>query len=182
MCLGVKHPSGSYDQIFITVRQLRVCKCGTLWRANGSSVYNYCWSSTAQSFLGPSPAGLLTIFYCHRLDTPLAWRARFTYLYSPGTEWPGYNPRHWVPFYSPPTNRNVTLEVFDPASTRDLRKTRFLQLKFSEILAETHADCSYFLIKMNMEVAEQVFMIIRPVAQETDGTGYRKLIDASRDF
>jgi hypothetical protein len=26
--LGVKHPSGAQDQIFITVRQLRVCWCG----------------------------------------------------------------------------------------------------------------------------------------------------------
>jgi hypothetical protein len=26
--LGIKHPSGAYDQIFITVRQLRVCWCG----------------------------------------------------------------------------------------------------------------------------------------------------------
>jgi hypothetical protein len=28
-CLGVKHPSGAYDQIFINVKQLRVCLCGT---------------------------------------------------------------------------------------------------------------------------------------------------------
>jgi hypothetical protein len=25
VCLGKKHPSGAYDQIFVTVRQLRVC-------------------------------------------------------------------------------------------------------------------------------------------------------------
>jgi hypothetical protein len=30
VCLGVKYPSGAYDQISITVRQLRVCWCGAL--------------------------------------------------------------------------------------------------------------------------------------------------------
>jgi hypothetical protein len=30
VCLGIKHPSGTYDQIFITARQLRVCWCGAL--------------------------------------------------------------------------------------------------------------------------------------------------------
>jgi hypothetical protein len=30
VCLGIKHPLGAYDQIFITVRQLRVCRCGAL--------------------------------------------------------------------------------------------------------------------------------------------------------
>jgi hypothetical protein len=36
VCLGIKHPSGAYVQIFVTVRQLRVCWCGALsltrWR------------------------------------------------------------------------------------------------------------------------------------------------------
>jgi hypothetical protein len=30
VCLGIKHSSGAYDQIFITVRQLRVCWCEAL--------------------------------------------------------------------------------------------------------------------------------------------------------
>jgi hypothetical protein len=30
VCLGVQHPFWAYDQIFITVRQLRVCLCGAL--------------------------------------------------------------------------------------------------------------------------------------------------------
>jgi hypothetical protein len=32
VCLRIKHPSGAYDQIFITVWQLRVCWCGVLMR------------------------------------------------------------------------------------------------------------------------------------------------------
>jgi hypothetical protein len=42
----------------------------SFWRENGSAVYNCCWASPAQSFLGPSPAGLMTIFYCLRFETP----------------------------------------------------------------------------------------------------------------
>jgi hypothetical protein len=57
-----------------------------------SVIYNYCLDSPAQSFLGPSPLGLATIFYCLRFETSLL---------------------------SPPTTRRVTVEVFDPASTRD---------------------------------------------------------------
>jgi hypothetical protein len=35
VCLGKEHPSGAYDQMFITVRQLRVCWCGTLSLTRG---------------------------------------------------------------------------------------------------------------------------------------------------
>jgi hypothetical protein len=37
---------------------------------------------------------------------------------SPRTGWPGYTPKHWVPFSSPPTARRATVEVYDPTSTR----------------------------------------------------------------
>jgi hypothetical protein len=35
VCLGIKHPSGSYDQIFITVTQLKACWCGALSLTRG---------------------------------------------------------------------------------------------------------------------------------------------------
>jgi hypothetical protein len=35
ICLGIKHPSGTYDQIFITVRQLLVCWRGALSLTRG---------------------------------------------------------------------------------------------------------------------------------------------------
>jgi hypothetical protein len=41
-----------------------------LGREDRSIVYNCCWSSPAQSFSGLSPAGLMTIFYCLRFETP----------------------------------------------------------------------------------------------------------------
>jgi hypothetical protein len=65
--LGIKHPSGAYDQIFITARHLRVCWCGALSLAKGSVVYNCCWPSPAQSFSGPSPVRPATIFYCLKI-------------------------------------------------------------------------------------------------------------------
>jgi hypothetical protein len=35
VCHGIKHPSGSYDQIFITVRHLQACWCGALSLTRG---------------------------------------------------------------------------------------------------------------------------------------------------
>jgi hypothetical protein len=52
-------------------------------------------------------------------ETPPTWRAKFPYLYPPGTAWPSYTPGHWVPFTSslldsPLTTRRDTVEVFWP--------------------------------------------------------------------
>jgi hypothetical protein len=70
VCLRIKHPSGAYDQIFITGRQLRVCRCGALSVTRGRSVVsNCCWPSPEQPFSGPIPVGLVTIFYCLKFDT-----------------------------------------------------------------------------------------------------------------
>jgi hypothetical protein len=43
----------------------------SLWREDGSVVYNCCRPSPAQSFSGPSPVGLATIFCCLRFETSL---------------------------------------------------------------------------------------------------------------
>jgi hypothetical protein len=64
----------------------------SLWQENRSVVYNCCWSSPAQSFLAPSPVGLVTIFYCLRFETSSTWRVRSPYLYPSGTGWPSYTP------------------------------------------------------------------------------------------
>jgi hypothetical protein len=65
-------------------------------REDGSVVCNCCWSSPARPVSGPSPAGLMTTFYCLRFETPSIWRAMSPYLYPPGAGWPGNTPRHWV--------------------------------------------------------------------------------------
>jgi hypothetical protein len=65
VCLGVKHPSGAYDQVFITVRQLQVCWCGALSLAREQICHSQLLLALASAvILGPSPAGLVTIFYC----------------------------------------------------------------------------------------------------------------------
>jgi hypothetical protein len=81
------------------------------------SFYNCYWPSPAQSLLGPSSAGLMTIFYCLRLETPPTCRSRSPYLYPSETGCPSYTPRCWVPSSSPRTTRRATVEVLEPAST-----------------------------------------------------------------
>jgi hypothetical protein len=64
------------------------------------------------------------ILYCLRFGTLPTRRARSPYLYPPGTGWPSYNPRHWVPFSSPYTTRRSIMEVFKPTSTQTSQRYR----------------------------------------------------------
>jgi hypothetical protein len=42
-----------------------------LWREDWSVVYNSCWPSPVQTFSGPSPVVLVTLFYCLRFETSI---------------------------------------------------------------------------------------------------------------
>jgi hypothetical protein len=91
-----------------------------------------------QSIPGPSPAGLMTVFYCLRFETPPTWRVKSPCLYPPGTGWPSYTPRRWVHFSSPPTTRRATVEVFDPHLAGSFYKTTRFYIAKDNIL---HSDC-----------------------------------------
>jgi hypothetical protein len=71
--LGIKHRLGLTTRFL-----LRWDSCGfvdvgrSLWREDESVIYNCCWYSPAQSFPGPSPVGIVIIFYCLRFETSLA--------------------------------------------------------------------------------------------------------------
>jgi hypothetical protein len=92
--LWMKHPSGAYDQIFTTVRQLRVflMRGGLSYERTGLS-----FTITA----GPRQRSH------SRVRVPWDSRSYFTLSDSR------------LPFSSPPTTHTATVEVFDPASTRD---------------------------------------------------------------
>jgi hypothetical protein len=65
----------------------------------GSVIYNCCWSSPAQSFSGLSPAGLMTILYCLRFDSPPKSGGPGLRIYIPKEQGgPDIPPGTWFPF------------------------------------------------------------------------------------
>jgi hypothetical protein len=71
--LGVEPHLGLMTRcLAITIWQLRCSFVGRpLWREDGSVFCMCCWVFPMQSFSGPSPLGLATIFYCLRFETSL---------------------------------------------------------------------------------------------------------------
>jgi hypothetical protein len=50
-----------------------------LWREVGCIVFSCCWVLSAESFSGPSPAGLTTIFFCLNIETLQSRRSKLLY-------------------------------------------------------------------------------------------------------
>jgi hypothetical protein len=103
VCLGVGLPSGAHDQIFFFC--FLADDCGfldlwhPLWWEDGSVIYcttdsRPCQSSHSWVEVPQNSRPYFTVSF----ETPPTWMARSLYLYPPGTGWPSYTPRHWVPF------------------------------------------------------------------------------------
>jgi hypothetical protein len=93
VCLGIKHKFGAYDQIFITCVTVTVL---FLWGALSDERTGLCFIYAA----GPCQRSLSLV--------RVPWDSRPYFTVSDLR----------LPFSSPPTTRRVTVEVFDPASTR----------------------------------------------------------------
>jgi hypothetical protein len=132
--LGIKHPSGAYDQIFISVRQLRGVDVGrSLWRGRVCRL-KLLLALARAVILGSESRGTR--------DHILLSDSRLS-------------------FSSPPTTRRATVEVFDPASTRDptfelvifSRRPRWATLgaAYGKFCAEMDHKCNYkFLMEQFM--------------------------------
>jgi hypothetical protein len=89
---------GPRPDIYYCQRAAGLFMWGVLSEEKTGLPYSCCWLSAAQSFLGPSPEGL--IFYCLWFETPPTYRSRSPCLCPPGSGCPSYALRHWVPFSS----------------------------------------------------------------------------------
>jgi hypothetical protein len=142
VCLGVKDSSETYDQIFITVRQLRVCWCGALSLTRGRVCRLQLLLVLASAFiLGSEFRGTRDHILLSRIRDSPNLEGQAPHLYSTGTGWHSHTPRHWVPFSSPPTTRRATVEVFEPASIRGTRRLLLWLLPCADPTENTVFHC-----------------------------------------
>jgi hypothetical protein len=81
VCLGVKHPSGAYDQIFITVRQLRVCWCGALSDEITGLPFTIAASPRQRTHSRVRVPGDSWPYFTVSDSRPPTWRTKSPYLY-----------------------------------------------------------------------------------------------------
>jgi hypothetical protein len=80
VCLGIERPCGTCDQILLpAVWNLRYCFCAAPSLTRGLVCNLQCNHSMVQVAQNPKP------YFTVSSETPPTWRARFLYLYPPGT-------------------------------------------------------------------------------------------------
>jgi hypothetical protein len=124
VCFGIKHPSGACDQIFITVKQLRVCWYGALSLTRGRVCRLQLLLVLAS--VGSESRGLGTIFYCLRFEASIFVSSYYTQGYGGGIR-PRLHPESdfswvWVLCYD---RRSVGQSVLEWSTHLGLT-TRFL--------------------------------------------------------
>jgi hypothetical protein len=89
----------------VAVWNLRSCICWAPSLTRGRVCNLQCNHSIVRVAQNAKP------YFTVSSESPPTWRARFPYLYPPGTGWPSYTPGHWVPFTSSFTTLRATVEV-----------------------------------------------------------------------
>jgi hypothetical protein len=119
VCLGVKHPFGGQDQIFITLRQLRVCWCGALSPTRERVCRLQLLLVLASAvILGSESHGTRDHTSLSQIRESPTWRARSPYLYLPRNRVTHLQPQALGSLFVAFTTRRVTVAIFEPACTR----------------------------------------------------------------
>jgi hypothetical protein len=113
VCLGIKHPSGAYDQIFITVRQLPVCWCGALSLTRG----RVCRLQLLLAFASAVIFGLLSQirdFHFRRILrlTGLRWRYATPHLNNHSIMCPPFRNSGRTQYWSSPPTVPLSFRVY----------------------------------------------------------------------
>jgi hypothetical protein len=158
-CLGVKHPSGAYDQIFITVRHLRVCWCGALSLTRERVCLLQLPLVLASAvILGSESRGTRDhILLSEIRDSQPIWRARSPYLYPPGTGWPSSKWK-WKSHCDWRKNMPLTFNVFYTQCQKK-KRCRAIVAPRRHIVAAKHTSIRQAL--QSMEYGFPRYVIIR---------------------
>jgi hypothetical protein len=117
VCLGVVHTSGAQEQIFVTVRQLRVCCCGepSLTRGRVCRLQLLLPLASTVIFRSESCGDHYHILLSLIRDSSNLQGQAAVFIF-PRKGRPSYIPRHWVPFSSPPTTGRVSRPIAQKSS------------------------------------------------------------------